>query len=297
MSKKQGEAYTIDKIDTDNITFSSPHMMGSNKSIFINYDTHVLKIKTPVLNVNFDINVSENNWGKKYEVTMELNPDKKKTKEFMDFLSTIDEQIVNNAAANSKEWFNKKTISNKYVKENYTPIVKQPSNSKYNPNFRVKLPAKDGIIATDVYDMEKKEITSVTEICRLLKRGAQIKLVMSCGGIWFYNGRFGCSWKAEQIRIMKESFRSGQNTMDGGNNGGGTRSYMFLDDNSKTTPDMSTIKKKTKTTGKTDTTSNENEEKHTIIIRKPKNPKSKSKKKSGNSEPALNMDGIGFLDD
>ena len=32
-------------------------------------------------------------------------------------------------------------------------------------------------------------------------KGALIKVVLKCNGIWIANGKFGCTWKAEQIRV------------------------------------------------------------------------------------------------
>ena len=32
-------------------------------------------------------------------------------------------------------------------------------------------------------------------------KGAQVKAVLKCNGIWIANGKFGCTWRAEQVRV------------------------------------------------------------------------------------------------
>ena len=32
-------------------------------------------------------------------------------------------------------------------------------------------------------------------------KDAQVKVVLKCNGIWIANGKFGCTWRAEQIRV------------------------------------------------------------------------------------------------
>ena len=35
----------------------------------------------------------------------------------------------------------------------------------------------------------------------VLMKGALIKAVLRCNGVWLANGKFGCTWRAEQIRV------------------------------------------------------------------------------------------------
>ena len=38
-------------------------------------------------------------------------------------------------------------------------------------------------------------------LLRSFNEGSQIKAVLKCNGIWLANGKFGCTWRAEQIRV------------------------------------------------------------------------------------------------
>ena len=32
-------------------------------------------------------------------------------------------------------------------------------------------------------------------------KGSLVKAVLKCNGVWIANGKFGCTWRAEQIRV------------------------------------------------------------------------------------------------
>ena len=50
-----------------------------------------------------------------------------------------------------------------------------------------------------VFDVEGKNGPAV-DLSNVLLKGTLIKAVLKCNGIWVANGKFGCTWKAEQIR-------------------------------------------------------------------------------------------------
>ena len=50
-----------------------------------------------------------------------------------------------------------------------------------------------------VFDVEGKDGPPV-DLANVLMKGTLIKAVLKCNGIWVANGKFGCTWRAEQIR-------------------------------------------------------------------------------------------------
>jgi hypothetical protein len=58
-----------------------------------------------------------------------------------------------------------------------------------------------------IYDNNKKvfDVNKTTdepvELSNVMMKGALVKVVLKCNGIWIANGKFGCTWRAEQIRI------------------------------------------------------------------------------------------------
>ena len=44
------------------------------------------------------------------------------------------------------------------------------------------------------------EYVSMTD---LIKKGSKVKLLLRCNGLWVANGKFGCTWRAEQMKVSR----------------------------------------------------------------------------------------------
>ena len=62
-------------------------------------------------------------------------------------------------------------------------------------------------IECSIYDKDNvnfdvnHETDNPIDVERVITKGAKIKTVLKCNGIWLANGKFGCTWRAEQIRV------------------------------------------------------------------------------------------------
>jgi NAD(P)-dependent dehydrogenase (short-subunit alcohol dehydrogenase family) len=61
---------------------------------------------------------------------------------------------------------------------------------------------RDGKFDVDIYDAALNSMKG-TPIEDILVKRAQLTVLMKCTGVWFAGGKFGLSWKAEQIRADK----------------------------------------------------------------------------------------------
>ena len=105
-------------------------------------------------------------------------------------------------------------MSEELINELYTPLVKvsldletgEP-NGKYPDSFGFKVVRRDNKFKDFtiydnhkvVFDVEGKDGPPV-DLANVLMKGTLIKAVLKCNGIWVANGKFGCTWRAEQIR-------------------------------------------------------------------------------------------------
>ena len=118
------------------------------------------------------------------------------------------------AMDNSHAWFKKAKISEDAIRELYTPQVKislDPDTgepSAYPPKFTYKVVKRDGKFQNfTIYDNDKKvfDVNKTTdepvEFENVVMKGALVKVVLKCNGIWVANGKFGCTWRAEQMRV------------------------------------------------------------------------------------------------
>ena len=135
--------------------------------------------------------------------------------DFHTWATSMDDMLLKKAGENSQAWFRKAKLSDETLKELYTPMVKvsvdpetgEP-NGKYPDSFAFKINKRDGKFKDfSIYDATKKVFDiegttdDPTDITKLIVKGALIKVVLKCNGIWVANGKFGCTWKAEQVRV------------------------------------------------------------------------------------------------
>ena len=46
-----------------------------------------------------------------------------------------------------------------------------------------------------------KDLDDYVTIEDLVKKGSKVRLLLKCNGIWIANDKFGCTWRAEQMKI------------------------------------------------------------------------------------------------
>lgn len=119
-------------------------------------------------------------------------------------MKAVDDKLLDDAIVKSMEWFKKNHKSREVVAELYTPLVKYAKDKetgditdKYPPTFRLNIPFRDNLLACDIYN-DKKEPLKLTDI----DRGSKVTAIIQCTGIWLAAGKFGCSWKVLQLRVV-----------------------------------------------------------------------------------------------
>jgi hypothetical protein len=75
---------------------------------------------------------------------------------------------------------------------------------QYPPDVKVSLKKKRDSDDFDCafYDAQNKQIKGVPLEDMVVKR-SEITALIQCTGVWFAGGKFGCSWKAVQMRLDK----------------------------------------------------------------------------------------------
>jgi hypothetical protein len=115
--------------------------------------------------------------------------------------------MVEQGVKNSKAWFKKDTVSKELIAELYTPSLRFAKDSSgarkpYPPTLKVQLRRKADVFDVEVYDTSNNLIKD-TPLEDVLVKRANLTVLMKCTGVWFAGGKFGLSWKAEQIRADK----------------------------------------------------------------------------------------------
>lgn len=212
-------------VEFSKLTYSAVKSLPSGaKLIYLNHNGGQLFVQTPEMNIPFDSGTyyAENDNSGKYSIKVAMddlssNPE---MKEFHDMLEQLDEKIMNDGIENSFAWFKKKNPNEAVIRELYTPMVKvsvdretgEP-NGKWAPQMQFKIVKRDGKVLCDCYDSSKNLMTTsgedAVDLETMFKKGTKVKMILKCNGLWVASGKFGCTWKAEQIRINAPNGISG----------------------------------------------------------------------------------------
>jgi len=210
------------EVEMSNINLSTPSKMQNGGSmIYINNKKNSLLIQTPNVDVLWDSKYyADDGDNGKYTVQFSLSDieNDKRMCEFHDRMLELDKYILDMAFENRKEWFGAKfsKVSEETIENLYTHMVKvsvdqetgEP-NGKFPPRFAFKVVKRDGKHLCKVYnserDMYKIDDPNVEDYVSLetdvLVKGTNMTAVLKCNGIWVINGKFGCTWRAEQLMV------------------------------------------------------------------------------------------------
>ena len=204
-------------VDTSNITYSAVKALPNGaKIIYLNYNGGPLFVQTPEMNVPYDSGTyyADNDNSGKYtiKVSMDGFNTSPAMKEFHNMLQKMDESIKGSGIENALAWFKKKNLTPEVASELYNPMVKvsvdaetgEP-NGKWAPTFGFKIVKRDGRVQCDCYDSDKNKLEltgdNSVDLASMFKKGTKVKMILKCNGLWIASGKFGCTWRAEQIKI------------------------------------------------------------------------------------------------
>lgn len=133
------------------------------------------------------------------------------TASFLNSMVELETKLKADAAANSKEWFNKGSMSAEVIDALWSPMLRYPKGDDgepdrtRSPSLNVKLPCWDSEFKFELYDLNENAIfppedqTNAADLLKkLITKTQNVALVIECGGVWFANGKFGVTWRLTQ---------------------------------------------------------------------------------------------------
>ena len=218
----------VSQLNSKNINYSDVRVNNyGGKSIYLNYlePKRSLVIQTPEMAMPYNVgefqptDSSGNPDGpKKYTMNLSFRgmEDSPKVKQFYDRVQEIDEKLVSDAVKNSLPWF-KANHKREVVHALYNPTIKISKDretgepdGKYPPTIKIKLPTRDNKFTCEVYNSQREEVDLLTT----LGKGAKVKALIQCTGIWFAGGKFGLSWKVVQMKVVPSKKITGYSFID-----------------------------------------------------------------------------------
>jgi len=192
---------------------------GKNIPIFNKHARKPLMLSTPMM-LTWGVNENdfEGNGKKNYDMSIQFPSSEYMTPESIQFLSTMKEfedYIKQEAVDKCKDWFGKPKMSMEVVEALYTPMLRYAKNKETNdidytksPTLRIKLPYWEGRFdKMKAYDLERNLLFPNDEVSILdvIPKGSHVATIISCGGIWFANGKFGITWRLFQAMVKPKA--------------------------------------------------------------------------------------------
>jgi hypothetical protein len=205
-------------VDISKIEIAQKKKLDNGADVmYLNYDSKPIYITTPELDVPFDSQWWPDNTETGGKWAIKANLTGSPSAPMIEMLKTMDERIKAEGLKNCVTWFKKRNMSAETIDTLYTPMVKESldaetgePNGRYPPSFSFKVVKRDGNINCKVYGENKSlfnvgnesadDYISVTD---LIKKGSKVKLLLRCNGLWIANGKFGCTWRAEQMKVTR----------------------------------------------------------------------------------------------
>lgn len=181
------------------------------KMINVSYDRNPLILQTPEMSLPFGLSHWSGGDGRnagpeKYSLDLSFRgiEASEKLQQFLSVLKQLDRRLVNDALENSPIWFKKKYTSAEVVEALFTPLVRvakdrqtgEPTD-RYPPTFKVSLPFRENAFQCEVFDTKRNRISLLEQETK----GAKVTAIIQCVGVWIAGGKFGCTWKALQLRV------------------------------------------------------------------------------------------------
>ena len=206
----------VSEFDSSKITYSDVRPMGPNaKQVYINYDDSQVVFATPRLKVPFGLSKFEQEGqNPKYSLDLSFGDlGNEKNKVFFDAIKSIDEKVLADATKNSLIWLRKRNVSEEVIETLFSPSVKYSKdkvtgevNTNYPPTIRAKLPYYNGEFSCSVYDHDRKKLD---EFADKITKGSRVIAVIKCAGVWLAGGKFGSTWRVEQLKLDKPNSLQG----------------------------------------------------------------------------------------
>jgi len=182
-------------------------------------------LSTPLM-LTWGVNeyLDEKTEAKSYDMALQFPNDEYNNPESVAFLKNmqqLEKRIKSDAITNCKDWLNKTKTSPDAVDALWTPMLRYPKDKDTGdfdysraPTLKVKLNYWDGEYKnTEIYDDSQMQLfpnDNGTLPVELITKGAHVATILSCGGIWVANGKFGIIWRLFQAVVKPRATLAGK---------------------------------------------------------------------------------------
>ena len=207
------DVINVKEFDISKVSFGDIKKINDKggKYISMYYDKSPFVIQTPQSYAPFGVNVftdvNDNSTSHSLELSFKEKESRETLQLWYSILEQIDQKVLETVLENSQAWI-RKPKNKDVVDALFTRSIRIPTDretgeviDKWPATYRLKMPKDNkGQFRCVAYDENTKDEVSLEGMIPKMK-GAKVTAIATCGGIWVAGGKFGCSWKAQQLMI------------------------------------------------------------------------------------------------
>ena len=188
-------------------------------AVYLNYDGKIINLQGPQLTIPYDASDYKEDGKFKVQFSFKGRDTRPLVAKFHDTIEAIDNFVIDQAVKNSGKWFKKPGMTRDMLKLFFKSTIRyskdKDGNEKreYPPHMAVALKRKGtreapGPFVAEIFDDGRKLIEGVTPV-EALRRNAEVVPILTCGGVWIVDGKFGVTWNLKQAVVKVPGEGSG----------------------------------------------------------------------------------------
>ena len=174
-------------LNFNKLTTEPISVLAKNKVFYIKYNYQTLFLKTPLMISPFGINKNQNN----YYLDLSLDKETTNIAFFYQWLQEFE----------SKVKYLLKEVDPELIDNNFVSCIKYNGDSF--KNLRTKVDSKNGDTKINIHSKYQDK-----DLSKKLKQG-KMYCLLKCQSVWKMNGKWGYSWRVEDIFVKEINLFSG----------------------------------------------------------------------------------------
>lgn len=209
--------------ECNNVTYGEPTINKSGgKAVKVMSNGSSLLLSThSMLTWGMQEYIDESSGRKSYSMSLQFEDDEQ-SKQFLENLKAFESKLKADCVKYCKKWMNKGSLSPEVADALFHPILNYPKDKNTgepdydrNPTIKIKMDCWDDKFTFEIYDVKgdplfqpgtKEDIHPLELITKLSK----VMTIIRCGGLWFANGKFGCTWRLVQSVVKPRETLTGK---------------------------------------------------------------------------------------
>ena len=211
------------EVKMDNVRFQDPKILDNGgKMVFLSYNEKMLMVQTPIMHMPWNMKRDEYDGVVKYTLDLQFKDTEsnQEMREFHNLLEEFDEKLIEMGVKNSMSWFKKKNQKREICEELINSHIIRSKDKetgevdgKWPDRIKVKIPQKNGVFTSKVYDVDKS-IVEDSEYANKLVKGCEVRAILEHGGVWLAGSKYGGSWRVKALEIVNAPDDAGYAFLD-----------------------------------------------------------------------------------